>query len=66
MCSGLWTNYNAILYHAGFSELAQFLGQDHSLSAQGRPLSDVDISEFWPIALRCAELINAGDDLTTS
>jgi hypothetical protein len=22
-CSGLWTNYNAILHHAGFSELAQ-------------------------------------------
>lgn len=61
MCSGLWTNYNAILYHARFSELAQFLGQDHSSRAQGRPLADIEISEFWPIALRCAELINAGD-----
>ncbi|WP_031332673.1 hypothetical protein [Williamsia sp. D3] len=24
MCSGLWTNYNAILHDSGFSELAQF------------------------------------------
>lgn len=59
MCSGLWTNYNAILHDSGFSELAQFLGQVHSSRAQGRPLSEIDISEFWPIALRCADLINA-------
>ncbi|PXW31246.1 UNVERIFIED_CONTAM: hypothetical protein DES50_10512 [Williamsia faeni] len=61
MVSGLWTNYTAVLHHPGFAELAGYLGRDHTASATGRPLADIDLDEFWPIALRCAESINAGE-----
>lgn len=58
MASGTWNNYSQIRHHGGFSSLAAFLDQDHTSSAPGRKVSELDLDQFWAAALRCAEAIN--------
>lgn len=58
MASGTWNNYSQIQHHGGFSSLAAFLDQDHTASAPGRKVSELDLGQFWTAALQCAEAIN--------
>ncbi|OZC50782.1 hypothetical protein CH267_22265 [Rhodococcus sp. 06-621-2] len=58
MTSGTWNNYSQIQHHGGFSSLATFLDQDHTASATGRKVSELDLDQFWTAALQCAEAIN--------
>lgn len=57
--SGTWNNYPGIRNHAGFAQLAEFVGQDHWASASAFLIADLDADELWQIVLRCAENINA-------
>lgn len=58
MATGTWNNYSHIQNHDGFSSLAAFLDQDHTASAPGRKVSELDLDQFWAAALQCAEAIN--------
>ncbi|MDP1820905.1 MAG: hypothetical protein Q8K58_13590 [Acidimicrobiales bacterium] len=57
--AGNWQNFPKLTGHAGFAELARFLGQDENGPARFVPVAGIDPDELWVIAQRAARAINA-------
>lgn len=58
MGRGAWSSYPEIRKHAGFADLAQFVGLDHQGPASGFPIAELDVEELWAHILGCAQEIN--------
>jgi len=56
---GTWQGFSKVAGHAGFTELAAMLGQDHTGATKFVPVAGLDPDDLWDVAERTARTINS-------
>jgi hypothetical protein len=56
---GNWKAWPSLRNDARFAELAEILGQSHMNGSKSVKISNLNLEEFWEVAVKCDEQINS-------
>ena len=56
--NGNWRTWPMLYNDERFAALAALLGQSHLEGSRGVAVTDLDVEEFWRVAVECDEAIN--------